>query len=106
MPLTCSAARLAQSGIDLGGRYEKATRALLRAGSRLFVVSLHSSVILPGATPFARTEAEVESLLGRLHGYLKFFMCELGGKPSIPGEVLLQWSTRASADSSLRSRVR
>lgn len=55
------------------------TRAALARGERLFMLSMHSSSLLPGATEYARTEAERDALLTRIDGYLGFFHSALGG---------------------------
>lgn len=55
------------------------TRAALARGERLFMLSMHSSSLLPGATEYARTEAGRDALLRRIDGYLGFFHSALGG---------------------------
>jgi hypothetical protein len=59
-------------------------RALLARGERLFVLSLHSPSVVPGHTPYARTEAERDALLDALDGLLGRFMGEFGGRPTDP----------------------
>ncbi len=68
------------------------TRSLFKSGTRLFVVSLHSPVVMPGGTPFASNEQEVADLLNRLNEYFKFFFGELQGEPWTPEAALNFWS--------------
>lgn len=56
------------------------TRAALAAGTRLFMLTYHSSSLLPGATTYVRTDSERRSFVATLDGYLKFFLGELGGR--------------------------
>jgi hypothetical protein len=56
------------------------TRAARAAGTRLFMLTYHSSSLLPGATNYVRTDAERSAFLSTLDGYLRFFRTELGGR--------------------------
>jgi hypothetical protein len=56
------------------------TRAAFAAGTRLFMLSYHSSSLLPGATQYVRTEADRRAFLATLDGYLRFFLAEFGGR--------------------------
>jgi hypothetical protein len=56
----------------------------MRPGQRTFVLSLHSPSVVPGHTPYVRTEADRVALLQRLRDYLKFFRDELGGRFATP----------------------
>ncbi len=64
------------------------TRTLMRAGQRVFAISYHSPSLVPGKTPYTRTPRDVERFLRWIEGYLEFFIGELGGSPSTPGQVL------------------
>jgi GT2 family glycosyltransferase len=64
------------------------TRTLMRAGQRVFAISYHSPSLVPGKTPYTRTRRDVERFLSWIEGYLEFFIGELGGNPSTPGQVL------------------
>lgn len=68
------------------------TKSLLKSGSRFFVVSLHSSVLLPGSTSFAKDERGVREVLKRLSDYLEFFFEEAGGEPWTPQDALERWT--------------
>ena len=56
------------------------TRAALAQGTRLFMLTYHSSSLLPGATPYVRTEADRERFLATLDGYCHFFLGPAGGQ--------------------------
>jgi len=56
------------------------TRAALKAGSKLFMLTYHSSSLKPGATAYARNEGERDQFLARLEGYIAFFLREVGGR--------------------------
>jgi len=56
------------------------TRAALARGTRLFMLTYHSSSMLPGATIYVRSKAERSAFLATLDGYLRFFLGEVGGR--------------------------
>ncbi len=56
------------------------TRAGVAAGKRLFMLTYHSASLLPGGTPYVRSEADRAAFLGVLAGYCAFFMNTLGGR--------------------------
>jgi hypothetical protein len=56
------------------------THAALAAGTRLFMLTYHSSSLLPGATAYVRTEAERKAFLATLDSYLRFFLGAIGGR--------------------------
>jgi hypothetical protein len=56
------------------------TRAALDQGQRFFMLTYHSSSLLPGASPYVRSEAERTAFLGILRDYLAFFLGEIGGR--------------------------
>jgi hypothetical protein len=56
------------------------TRTAFTAGTRLFMLTYHSSSLLPGATSYVRTEADRQAFLATLDGYLRFFLAEFGGR--------------------------
>lgn len=73
------------------------TKTMLRQGSRFFVVSLHSSIIMPGATPYVKDEKEVAMLLDRLNDYLTFFFEQLGGEPWTPLAAREHWFAQSAS---------
>lgn len=64
------------------------TDALLRRGDRCFVLSLHSPSVMPGGTPYARTEEDVAKLLNSLKGYFEFIFGERNAEPWTPAAAL------------------
>jgi hypothetical protein len=71
--------RLTPEGYTLA-EMRRLTRALRARGQRTFVLSLHSPSVVPGNTPYVRSDTDLRALLGRLQGYLTFFRDELRGR--------------------------
>lgn len=62
------------------------TSSALKAGKRLFMLTYHSSTLMPGGSPYVRDDAGREAFLECLAGYCAFFMGPLGGRPgTLPG---------------------
>ena len=55
------------------------TRAAMAQGQRLFMLTYHSSSLLPGAAPYVRDRAGLQAFLAVLAGYCDHFMGRLGG---------------------------
>ncbi len=72
--------RLSPEGHSLDD-LKKMTRASLAQGQRFFMLTYHSSSLLVGGTPYVSTEADRQTLLATLAGYLEFFREECGGHP-------------------------
>lgn len=66
---------------------ESLTRHLLARGTRVFTFSYHSPSLLPGCTPYVRTDADLDRFLGRFESYFEFFFGDLGGVPATPHEI-------------------
>ena len=64
------------------------TRTLFREGLRVFCLSLHSSSLAPGGTPYVTSEADVAALLDRIDRYCRFFVRDFGGAGMRPLDVL------------------
>jgi hypothetical protein len=75
--------RLSPEGITFD-EMRRLTLALLRSGIRTFSLTYHSPSLMPGNTPYVRTEAELETFLMTIDEYLSFFIGEVGGHPSTP----------------------
>lgn len=58
------------------------TRAAASAGARFFMLTYHSSSLLPGATQYVRTMSDRQAFLTTLDRYLRFFLAEFGGRPA------------------------
>lgn len=56
------------------------TRAALARGTRLFMLTYHSSSLLPGATGYVRSVAERDRFLATLDAYCRDFLGALGGR--------------------------
>jgi hypothetical protein len=56
------------------------TRTAFAAGTRLFMLTYHSSSLLPGATQYVRSETDRRAFLATLDGYLRFFLVEFRGR--------------------------
>ena len=70
--------RLTPEGFDYADLVRQ-TLAGYRRGRRLFMLSYHSSSLLPGATSYVRTEGERDVFLATLDRYCAFFTSDLGG---------------------------
>ena len=71
--------RLTPEGQSLADM-KRQTRAALARGERYFMLTYHSSTLLPGATCYVRNDAERAAFLERLAGYFQFFMGECAGQ--------------------------
>ena len=56
------------------------TAAARARGQRLFMLALHSSSLLPGATVYVRTGPERDAFLARIDAYLAYFRDTVGGR--------------------------
>jgi hypothetical protein len=63
-------------------------RTLRARGNRVFVLSYHSSSLLPGSTQYVRSEAELSQFLRAIEAYIAFVIGELGGVAMTPSELL------------------
>jgi hypothetical protein len=62
-------------------------RAFLSRGHRVFVLSYHSSSLLPGSTEYVRSQSDLSGFLSRIEQFLDFFIGKLGGISMTPSEV-------------------
>jgi len=76
-----------------GGEMVRLANTVVKEGGRVLVVSLHSSTLLPGATPFVRTEEERLRFLGAIDTFLEH--CRSRG---------FRFSTLSEAGESVASR--
>jgi hypothetical protein len=60
------------------------TRALMADGIRIFVFSFHSPSVMPGGTPYVRSDAELGRFLEKCRRYFDFFLRTLGGNAMTP----------------------
>jgi hypothetical protein len=80
--------RLTPEGISLD-EAKRMTLSLFQRDRRLFVLSYHSSTLLPGGSPYVATPDDLERFLAWLDGYMRFFFGALGGQPTTAEDVLL-----------------
>ena len=73
--------------------------AMLEQGHQVFSLTYHSPSLVPGHTPYVRTQADLHTLLDTLKRTLDFFFGQLGGRPTTPFEV----RERALAERALAS---
>lgn len=71
--------RLSPEGHSLNDM-KRQTRTALDRGERYFMLTYHSSTLLPGGSPYARSVSDRDEFLHALEGYLEFFMSECGGR--------------------------
>ena len=60
------------------------TRALVADGVRTFSLTFHSPSVVPGHTPYVRSQADLDAFLSCIERYFLFFFGEAGGVPSTP----------------------
>ena len=63
------------------------THTLLRDGVRVFVFSFHSPSVMPGGTPYVRSQSDLERFLDKCRRYFNFFMKQLNGVTMTPIEI-------------------
>lgn len=72
--------RLSPEGIALS-ELKRLTEDLIRRGKRLFGFTFHSPSLVPGRTPYVRTESDLRQFLDVIEGYCAYFFGECGGAP-------------------------
>jgi hypothetical protein len=78
--------RLSPEGHSLGDMIYQ-TRAALAHGERYFMLTYHSSSLLPWANGYVRSEAERTEFLAKLEGFFSFFLRESGGQAKAVAEI-------------------
>ncbi len=78
--------RLTPEG-DAPGAHQRLTGALLARGQRVFSFGYHSPSLVPGNTPYVRTERDLEEFLDRLRCYFDYFFGTLGGVAMTPMQL-------------------
>lgn len=63
------------------------THHLIRKGVTVFTLSLHSSSVMVGGSPYADTADDVALIFERCAQYCHFFMNQLGGTPTNPDHL-------------------
>lgn len=70
--------------------HKKLTQSLVKQGVSLFSLTLHSSSLSPGCSPYVSTERDVDEILARCERYFNFFFSELGGIATTPDAMYAQ----------------
>jgi hypothetical protein len=63
-----------------GAEMRRLTDALLAGGCQVFSLTYHSPSLMPGHTPYVRSEADLERLIATVHDYCAWFRDEVGGE--------------------------
>jgi hypothetical protein len=63
-----------------GAELRRLTGALLAGGCQVFSLTYHSPSMIPGHTPYVRTEADLARLIATVHDYCAWFRDEVGGE--------------------------
>lgn len=71
--------RLSPEGFDLNDMIRQ-TRAALASGERYFMLTYHSSSLLPGVNSYVRNEEERQAFLSKIGDYFAFFLQECNGE--------------------------
>ena len=71
--------RLSPEGFTLDDMIRQ-TRSALASGERYFMLTYHSSSLLPGMNLYVRSEEERQDFLSRIDGYFSFFLQECHGE--------------------------
>ncbi|MBM3777402.1 MAG: WalW protein [Acidimicrobiia bacterium] len=74
---------LSPEGFSLAEMKRLATH-LVRRGTRILTLTLHSTSIEPGHTPYVRSHADQQAFLARLEAFLRYFFRTLGGVTTTP----------------------
>jgi len=77
----------------VGPEHRRLVRCLLQSGLRVFTFAFHSPSVVPGNTPYVRTERERDDFLRRCREFFEFFKGEVGGRPSTPLEIKERFET-------------
>jgi hypothetical protein len=89
--------RLSPEGHTLSDMIRQ-THAGMAAGKRLFMLTYHSSSLLPGAAPYVADIASRDSFLQCIENFCRFFVQDLGGMAGTPQEVAIRMAAPLSLD--------
>ena len=78
--------RLSPEGFSLKDMIRQ-TRSALASGERYFMLTYHSSSLLPGMNLYVRSEEERRDFLSRIDGYFSFFLEQCGGEMTSISEM-------------------
>jgi hypothetical protein len=63
-----------------GSEMRRLTGALLAGGCQVFSLTYHSPSLIPGHTPYVRSDADLERLIATVHDYCAWFRDRVGGE--------------------------
>ncbi len=66
---------------------KRLVRALLKRGTKIFIISYHTPSLVPGNTPYVRSDADRERFLNWFDEFYSFFLEEIGGQPATPSAI-------------------
>jgi hypothetical protein len=78
--------RLTPEGTTLA-ELRRLTDTTLAAGRRHLVFSYHSPSIVPGNTPYVRTDGDLHRFLALIEDYCEYFFCDCRGQPGTFDEL-------------------
>jgi glycosyltransferase involved in cell wall biosynthesis len=97
--------QLTPEGISLD-EAKRVTRVLRRRDrQQVFVLSYHSPSLVPGNTPYVRSDKDLRRFLDWLDGYLDFFRSEMGGTMATPRTILDMMDQRVVTPATVRIRA-
>jgi hypothetical protein len=67
--------------------HRRLVRAQRNDGLPVFTFALHSPSVVPGNTPYVRTQADLAEFLTRCREFFEFVRDEMGGQPTTPVEI-------------------
>jgi hypothetical protein len=78
--------RLTPEGTNFA-ELKRLTDTLLANGNGIFLLSYHSPSVVPGNTPYVRTNSDLERFLGLVDRYFEYFMGACGGVAGTLNEI-------------------
>jgi hypothetical protein len=67
--------------------HRRLAKAMLRKGCKTYSFTYHSPSLMPGNTPYVRTQEELKTFLDKFERFFEFFFGELGGVPATPIQI-------------------
>ena len=58
----------------------------------MFTFNYHSSALLPGYSPYVRTQAELDRMIHTIEEFLYFFIDQLGGIAMTPSDFRVRFA--------------
>ncbi|WP_261858314.1 polysaccharide deacetylase family protein [Photobacterium sanguinicancri] len=80
--------RLSPEEVSLA-QMQRVFNAQHKQGQEKFIISFHSTSLIPGATPYTQTKSDVDRLVERLIDFITWFYCNHDGEAFLPRECNL-----------------